>query len=83
MNDSRFRVKSDKPFMVGIVILCSVYILLIVLMVVADIAYTDTSTLLATLRDPNIRYAIVLSLGSCTISTLLYLWVALPIGSLM
>jgi molybdate transport system permease protein len=83
LNDSRFRVKSDKPFMVGIVILCSVYILLIVLMVVADIAYTDTSTLLATLRDPNIRYAIVLSLGSCTISTLLSLWVAIPIGYLM
>jgi len=37
----------------------------------------------AALADPNIQYAIYLSLVSCTISTILSLWVAVPLGYLM
>jgi len=78
-----FKLRSDKPFLFGMVFLCGIYLLLIVLMVVADLAYIDRGTMLTTLRDPNIRYAITLSLVSCTISTILSLWVAVPIGYMM
>lgn len=148
------RVGSDKPFLLCLGILSGVYILLIVLMVLADLGYMmvppnpDNLALMArrsgileitpegqglrlTIRDPEtgesedyqvppnrrlyveagdrikpgdiltngetsgwqsmyralvspeIRYAIVLSLVSCTISTILSLWVAIPIGYVM
>lgn len=78
-----FRVRSDKPFLFGMGFLCAIYLLLIVLMVLADVAYTDKAAVMAALADPNIRFAIVLSLVSCTVSTILSLWVAIPIGYLM
>ena len=37
----------------------------------------------AALADPNIQYAIYLSLVSCTLSTILSLWVAVPLGYLL
>ena len=37
----------------------------------------------AALADPNIQYAVYLSLISCTISTILSLWVAVPLGYLL
>ena len=36
----------------------------------------------AALADPNIQYSIYLSLISCTITTILSLWVAVPVGYL-
>ena len=148
------RVGSDKPFILCLGMLSGVYILLIVLMVLADLGYMmvppnpDNLALMArrsgileitpegqgqrlTIRDPEtgasemhqvppdrrlyveagdrikpgdiltngetsgwqsmyralvspeIRYAIVLSLVSCTVSTILSLWVAIPIGYVM
>jgi len=35
------------------------------------------------LADPNIRYSIMLSLVSCTLTTILCLWVSVPIGYVM
>ena len=37
----------------------------------------------AALADPNIQYSIYLSLISCTVTTILSLWVAVPIGYLL
>jgi len=37
----------------------------------------------AALADPNIRYAVYLSLVTCTISSILSLWVAVPLGYLL
>lgn len=77
------RVASDTFFLSGLIILGGTYVLIIVLMVLADIAYTDTASLLQALNSKEIRFSISLSLISCCISTALSLWVAVPIGYLM
>jgi len=52
-------------------------------MVAADLFYTTPGHLWRALGSPEIQYAIRLSLLSCTLTTLLSLWVAVPIGYLM
>ncbi len=44
---------------------------------------TGVQAMYRALMSPEIRYAIVLSLISCTVSTILSLWVAIPIGYVM
>jgi len=154
LSDPEHRVPSDRPFLLCLGLLAGVYLLLILLMVFADIAYmavapdqdnlavmsrsvgvaeihpqgaghivtvrdpktglgmdyaieshqrlyveagdrvkkgdlltngemTGLQAMYRTLVSPEIRYAIMLSLVSCTISTILSLWVAIPIGYLM
>jgi molybdate transport system permease protein len=77
------RVSSDVPFFVGLGVISSVYLFLIVAMLVADASYTSPGHLLRALDSREIRYAIKLSLISCSLTTLLSLWVAIPIGYLM
>lgn len=81
--DSNHHVPSDIPFLSGLFILGGAYISIIILMVVADIAYTDKASLLSALQSKEIRFSIMLSLTTCCISTVLSLWVAVPIGYLM
>ena len=81
--DSQLRVKSDVPFYVGLVLLAGLYVTLIVAMILADVYYTGFHDFQEILNDRNIRYAIKLSLISCCITTILALWVAVPIGYLM
>jgi molybdate transport system permease protein len=59
------------------------YVLLIVALVAADLAYTSPTHFAAALAKPEIRYAIRLTLISCTISALLSVWVATPLGYLL
>jgi len=75
--------RHDWPFFVGLAILSGVYILLIVAMLVADLSFTTPHHLLRALASPEIQYSIKLSLISCTLTTLLSLWVAVPTGYLM
>jgi molybdate transport system permease protein len=77
------RVPSDLPFHLALAVLGGSYLVLLVAMLVADLAYTSPSHLLRALRSPEIRYAVRLSLLSCTLTTLLSLWVAVPIGYVM
>ncbi|MCH8828488.1 MAG: ABC transporter permease [Planctomycetes bacterium] len=63
--------------------LAGVYLLLIVGMIAAGISFTTVDHIRKALADPNVRYAIRLSLFSCTVTTILALWVAVPIGYLM
>ena len=77
------RARSDVPFLAGLGLIGGLYVVLIVAMVWADAAYTSPAGILAALRDPNIRYAIKLSLIACSLSALLSLWVAVPLGYLM
>jgi len=76
-------VRSDAPFFAGLIILGGVYVLLIVAMLAAEVAYTSPDDLLGALASEKIRYAIKLSLVSCSITTILALWVAVPLGYLM
>lgn len=79
----RRRIRSDTPFLVALSILGGLYVLLIVGMLAADVSYTTPRHLGRALADPNIRYAIKLSLISCSITTILSLWVAVPLGYLL
>jgi molybdate transport system permease protein len=56
---------------------------LIVALLVADLLAIAPGHLLAVLSSPEIRFAVRLSLVSCTISTILSLWVAVPLGYLL
>ena len=77
------RSKSDMPFFVGLALLGGLYIVLIGAMLMADVSYARWGDFVRMLADENIRYAIRLSLISSTISTIVALWVAVPIAYLM
>jgi molybdate transport system permease protein len=75
--------KSDVPFYTALGILAGSYVLLIVAMLAAEIGYARLGDFARIFADENIRYAIRLSVISCTISTFLALWVSVPIAYLM
>lgn len=81
--DTPLRQRSDWPFFTGLAILSGIYVLLILAMLGADLSFTTPHDLLRALGSPEIRYAIKLSLGSCTLATLLSLWIAVPTAYLM
>ena len=77
------RPPSDIPFYVCLSLLGGLYVFLIVAMLEAVRSYTSPGHLWAALQSPEIRYAIRLSLISCTMTTVLSLWVAVPLGYLL
>ena len=77
------RARSDAPFYASFAILGSTYVFLIVAMLVADLGFTTSSHLWQALSSPEIRYAIKLSLISCTITTILSLWTGVPLGYML
>ena len=74
---------SDAAFWTALCILGGVYLVLIVALLIAQASFTSPDHLLKALDSEEIRYAIKLSLISCTLTTILSLWVAVPIGYLM
>lgn len=81
-------VASSAPFIVCLVLLSSVYLLLVALMILADVGYLLFSddgmdAMLAALGSENVRYATFLSLISSSITAVVSLFVAVPIGYLM
>lgn len=74
---------SDLPFVAGLAVIGGLYVVLIVAMVLADMAFTSPSHLVAALKNENIQYAIRLSLISCSITAILSVWVGVPLGYLM
>lgn len=79
----RWRVGSDAPFLWALSIIGGAYVLLIIAMLVADASFTSPSDLLGELASPQIQYAIKLSLLSCTITAILSVLVAVPLGYLL
>src|SRR5215510_16448662 len=77
------RGRSDIPFLLALGLLGGLYVLLIVGMLVADASYTTPGHLWDALKSREIRYAIKLSLISCTITAILSVWVAVPLGYLL
>jgi molybdate transport system permease protein len=77
------RAGSDVPFFLVMGGLGGSYLLLIVALLAADIAFTSPQHFVAALRKPEIQYAVRLTLISCTISALLSIWVATPLGYLL
>ncbi|MGY8641177.1 MAG: ABC transporter permease [Verrucomicrobiales bacterium] len=86
--------KSDKPFLAAIGSLAAIYLLLIVLMLVADAIYgfravpfssddPDKASLVKIFTDKAVINSIKLTLFSCTVSAILSLIVAVPTGYLL
>jgi molybdate transport system permease protein len=75
--------RSDAPFYTAIGILAGSYVLLIVAMVAAEIGYARPADFARIFADENIRFSIRLSVISSTITTILALWVSVPIAYLM
>jgi molybdate transport system permease protein len=75
--------RSNAPFWIGLGLIGGLYVGLILAMLWADAAYTSPRHIREALQSPNIRYAIKLSLISCSLSALLSLWVAVPLGYLL
>jgi molybdate transport system permease protein len=73
----------DWVFYVSLALLGGTYLVLIVAMLVADLFFTTPDHLLEALASPEIQYAIKLSLISCSITAILSLWVAVPLGYLL
>ena len=69
---------SDALFLVGLGTLLGSYIALVVGLLFALGTFTTFSHILAAIKAEEIRFALRLSLISCTLSTLLSLWVAIP-----
>jgi molybdate transport system permease protein len=80
---ARRRAPSDAPFLVAMGLIGGTYLFLILAMLLADASFTSPGHLLSALKSPEIRYAIWLSLISCSITTVLSLWVAVPTGYLL
>lgn len=74
------RAGADWPFFVVLGVIGGSYVLLIVALLVADLAYTSPAHFTAALAKPEIQYAVRLTLISCTISAILSVWVATPLG---
>ena len=74
---------SNRVFYLCLALLGGTYVALIVAMLAADLLFTSPGDLITALGSPDIRYAIRLSLVSCTISTLMAVWVAVPLGYLL
>ena len=74
---------SDAPFFVAAIGLGGSYVVLIVLMLAADLAFTSPIHFKQALVKPGIQFAIRLTLITCTISALLSLLVAIPLGYLL
>ena len=75
--------RSNRVFYWCLGILGGTYIVLIVAMLVGDLAYTSPHHVFAALAKPDIRYSIMLSLISCSITAILSLWVGVPMGYLL
>ena len=77
------RVPSDLPFLATALVLGGSYVVLILAMLAADASFTSPAHLLEAMRSREILYSVYLSLASCTMSAILSLWVAVPLGYLM
>lgn len=80
---SRIKNRSDLPFYAALIIISSTYLVLIGAMLIADLSFTSPGNLLQALQSQEIRYAIKLSLISCTMTTILSLWIAVPAAYLL
>lgn len=74
---------NDSIFFAGMIALGGVYVLLIVLLLGADLVFARGSHFAEVLAREEIRYSIWLTFLTCTVSALLSVWVATPLGYLL
>jgi len=78
-----FRHRSDFPFLAAMWGLGGSYVLLVLLLIIADAVRTSPRHLGEALLKPEIQAAVLLTLKTCTLSAILSLWVALPLAYLL
>ena len=74
---------NDRGFLLFLTLFAGLYVALIVGMLFADATYTSPAHLIEALKSEEIRYAAKLSLTTSTITALLSVWFAIPIGYLL
>ncbi len=74
---------SDRAFYLAMSVLGGSYVLLIVALLAGDLLYTQPGQIREALDDPQIRFAIRLSLLTSSATAILALWVAVPLGYLL
>ncbi len=77
------RRRSDLPFFVVMGGLSSTFVVLIVLLLMADLMFTSVQDFRDALLKPEIQAAFRLTILSCTLAAILSLWVATPMGYLL
>jgi molybdate transport system permease protein len=82
-NPRPFHSRSDLPFYFGLIVLSGFYVALIAGMILSEAAFTSPGYIQEVLADPDIQYALRLSLLTCSMTALLSLWVAVPFGYLL
>jgi molybdate transport system permease protein len=75
--------QADRLFVTALAALGGSYVLLIVLLLAADALFTSPRHFAEALARPEIQYASRLTLVACTISAILSVWVAIPLGYLL
>jgi len=75
-----FRCFQDKAFQTLLALLGGSYVLLVVLLLVADVAYAPAGRMGELMAKPEIQFAVQLTLFSCTVAAVLSLLVAVPLG---
>lgn len=75
--------RSDAIFFLTMGGLSACFILLIVLLIVADLMFTSPAEFKKALLKPEIQAAFRLTILSCTAAAILSLWVATPLGYLL
>jgi molybdate transport system permease protein len=78
-----YKVASDAPFIFGLCLLSGLYLFLIAALLVADATYLAPDEFLKIFQSPEIRYATKLSLITSSLTAILSLWVAVPVGYLL
>ncbi len=77
------RPRTDRPFYIALGLLGGLYVVLIAALVAADFSATSPNHILRALESREIRSAIWLSLLCCSVTAILSVWVAVPLGYLL
>jgi len=75
--------RADIPFLMALGLIASVYIVLIAGIISAKVFYVQLPLIGEVFTHPGYRYAVMLSLISCSITTILSVWIAVPTAYLM
>ena len=75
--------RADLPFLFALGLLASVYILLIGGILASKVFYVQLPLVGEVFTDEGYRYAVLLSLISCSITTILSVWIAVPTAYLL
>lgn len=73
----------DRLFLASLVSLGSLYVGLIVLLILADLLFLDSGSFKAAWQRAELAASVRLTLLTCTVSAILSVWVAVPLGYLL